>query len=158
MCHIILNADRKPLFCLIVKHRVNLSRRRIFGGQTVSAGKDGNILKITAAQRAEHIQIQRFSDTARLLGAVQHRNLFHGFRDRLQQMFPVERAVKTYLDKAAPASAVVLRIHHFFDCLADTSHGYDHMFCFRVAVILKQLVRGACFFADFAKQCLHNPR
>ena len=151
--HIVFDADGE-LFLGAGRLHVAVNGNDLAGGgvlgtQAIAAGIHRYVAEFGILQRGAHIQIQRFAQGARLLGAVEHRNALHGFGQRGDQVFRREGAIQAHLDQADLVARGVHVVHRLLDGFAHGAHGDDDALGVAGTIVIEQLIVGADLRVDF---------
>jgi hypothetical protein len=125
----------------------DVGRLGVLGAEAVTAGKKGTP-NCVPLHSSHNVQVQRLADGARLLGAVEHGDLLHGFRKHVEQVLCNERTVQVNLNQADLLAGALQVIDHFLDGLADGTHGDDDLLRIGSAVVVEGLVVGADLLVD----------
>src|ERR1041384_7774353 len=88
-------------------------------------------------QRVDDVEVQRLAARARVLGAIEHRDLLDGRRQRGDEALAVEGAIKAHLEDA---DLFAQRIHGLVRGLAAGAHEDDDALGVRRAVGLERRV------------------
>ncbi len=94
--HVVVDAEGEVVFRLglsqVVEHRLDQRRGELLGAETVTAADDGRVvgqfdqaLAHGFANGGTNVLVEGFTKGAGFLGAVEHGNFFHRFRQRLGQ-------------------------------------------------------------------------
>ncbi len=142
----------------VAVHRKDLAGGNVFTAQTVASGINGGMLEPAAAQRRHHIKVQRLTDGAGLLGAIQHGDGFDGIGQGTQQMLAGEGTVQAHLDKTRLFAAGTLIINDLLDGLADRAHCHNDLLGVGIAVVVKKVVVAADHGIDLVHILLHHAR
>ena len=113
--YIIVDADGEvvPLFAgHVVKDCFDLCRRRILGGEAVTAAQQGHPAA-GLQQCGADVLIKRLTQCAGFLGAIQRRQNPAACRKRGKQMLHGKRPVQMHLNHADLFSLFVEIVHHF---------------------------------------------
>ena len=116
------------------------------------------MLEPAAAQRRHHIKVQRLTDGAGLLGAIQHGDGFDGIGQGTQQMLAGEGTVQAHLDKTRLFAAGTLIVNDLLDGLADRAHCHNDLLGVGIAVVVKKVVVAADHGIDLVHILLHHAR
>ncbi len=161
MGDIIHDADGEVVLRLVLlqvfKYGNDLARCSVLGGQTVTAADNRNIAADFLEDGAD-VLIQRFAHSARLLGAVENRDLLDGLRQSLEEVLRGERAVQMNVNHTDLFALAHQEINGFGSGLCAGTHKDDDAFCILCAVVIKQLVRTAGNFADLVHVMLNSVR
>ena len=142
--HVVVNADGKAVFRLrggqVVIHCDDVRGRRILRAEAVPAADDRHILVLAALEGGHDVEIERLAERARLLGAVEHRNLLDRLRQRSNQMLRRERTVETDLDEADLLTLRGQVVDDLLGGVADRAHRDDDLLRVARAVVVEELV------------------
>ena len=97
------------------------------------------------AERADHVEVERLADRARLLGAVEHRDRAHRGGQRRDEVLDRERPEQPHLQHADLLAVGDEVLDGLVRDLGARAHHHDHALGLRVADVVEQLVvRGRC--------------
>ena len=150
-CEALLRSVLRQFF-IYGKHA---GRRGILAAQAIAAADDG-ALAARFAERGHNVQMERLGQSARLLGAVQHRDLLRGGRNGGQQLVGRERTVQADLHQTDLLALGGEVINDFLGHVADGAHGDDDAVCVGSTVVLEQLVVGTQLRVHLAHVFFHN--
>ena len=134
----------------------NPGRVGVLRSQAETTAVHRHVVKGRAFQCSHHIQEQRLTQGAGLLGSIQHRNVLHRLRQGSQQMLGAEGAIQVHLDHAHFFAARVQKIYGFLNGVAHRTHSHNHTVCVRRAVVVEQLVVPPRQVADGLHVFLHD--
>ena len=143
MREVIDNADGEAvlrgIFLQLVEHSEDLVRRRVLAAEAVAATDDDR-LAVRAVESSAYIEVQRLALGARLLRAIEHRDLLDGFRQLLQEVLHGERAVEMHVQQADLLALSIQVIHNLLRRLADGAHRDDHAIGILRAIVVEQVM------------------
>ena len=139
MGHIVDDTDGELFLFTVFVNSDDLSGSGVLGAQTVSAGKDGGIIKFAVFEGSHNVQIQRFTHSTGLFGSVEDGDLFDGLRNGANQVSSRERSVQSDFYKTVFAALSVQVVNGFFDGIADRTHGDDDMLGVGSTVVVEEL-------------------
>ena len=142
----------------VLVHGEDGSGGRILGTEAVASADDTDTGHAGGSQCGDDIQVQRLTQRAGLLGAVQNRNLLHGSGDRLDQLGSHERAVQANLDKTDLLAVGVHVVDDLLGHVADRAHCDDDAIRIGCAVVVEQLIIGAQLGVDLVHVLLDDGR
>ena len=147
---IIDNADSKTIFGFtttqFLEDARHHARRKFFTGKSVAATNNfwhrgTQSCGIGLAKLGDHIQVERFSGGARLLGTIQHGNVLYALWQRRQEMFSTKRPEQTHRQNADLLLLLLKQNSgHGFRGLHTGAHKNDDAFGVGRAVIIEQLI------------------
>ena len=88
----------------------------------------------------DDVEVERFAERSRFLGAIHDRDLFGGFRQRIDEVAGRKRAIEPDLEDAHLLALGVEPVNHFVDCLGARPHDDHHSFRLRVADVVEEPV------------------
>ncbi len=98
---VIVDADGEVILHLAVEvgeDSLDVGRREFLAAQTITAADDGDILAASFSHGCADIQVQRLTQRAGFLGAVQNSDLLHGCRNSSREHINGERTIEVNLD------------------------------------------------------------
>ena len=129
----------------LVEHRAHHGGRELLGRQAVAPAHDARARPLRAfvlgaAQRGDHVQVERVADRARLLGAVEDGDRAGGLGQRLKKILHREGAVEAHLEHAHLLAARHHPVDQFVRRLRARAHHDDHALGLRMADVVEQVV------------------
>src|SRR5699024_2392687 len=140
VCNVIHDTNSKFLFFSVVVNSNDLCRCGVFGTKSVTSGEYRNIFELRIFQSSYNIEIQRIAQSARVFCSVKNSDLFHRFRNRIDQGLRAERSVKTNFDNADFLSCCHQIIDSLFDSIVYRTHCNDHVLSVCSSIIVEQFV------------------
>jgi len=145
---VILNPDREfvlgPCLLELVEDALHHGRREFLRGNPIAPANYARVFEVARARsgkifakRGDNILIKRFTQRARLLGAIEHGNRSDSQRQRCHKGLCSERPIQPHLQQAKLLSPRVQMADSFFNRARARSHNNDHAFGIRCAHVVE---------------------
>ena len=160
MGHVVVDAQGEGSLRLI-GHQVEVSGDQaagahVLGAKAIASADDGNGAKLGAGQRSDHIEVQRLTQCAGLLAAIQHGDALDGFGQNVDEVLGTEGAVQVDIDHANLLAGGIEVIADLHQGVAGGAHGDDHILGIGGAVVVEGLIVGAQLLVDLIHVFDHN--
>ena len=103
--YIILNANGKVVLggggTHVVVHSLDHGGSKFLGAKAITASDNHDVFTAVLKQYGGHVLIQRLTQTAGLLRAVEHRQAFHGSGQSREEVFGAERTIEVHFEHTA---------------------------------------------------------
>ena len=151
--HVVHDADGEAVLGFaeleIVEHGDDLGRAGILGGEAIAAADEQRGFVAQVGDDALHIEVERFAQGTRFLGAVEDGDTLGRLRQGTEEILGRERTIQADGDQAELLAARFSQIvDGLLDGLADGAHGDDDVFGIRCAIVVEWQVVAAGQFAD----------
>ena len=127
----------------VLEHSHDVHRSIVLGGESVAAADDQRPY-VLLVESAYYVEVERLAGCAGFLGAVEHRDALYGLGQRRYEMLRAERPVEAYLYHTDLLAAGGPVIEGFLCDFAAGTHADDDVLGFGIAVVVKQMIIGAC--------------
>ena len=130
----------------VVEHGLGHGGGEFLGAEAVAAGEElGEHADLIAVfhKGGADVFVQRFTEGAGFLGAVEHGHGLHGGGHDVQHELGAEGTEQTNLDDTDVFALSVQVVDHFFHDVAGRAHGHDHAIGFGISVVVEGLVVAA---------------
>jgi len=159
MGHIVHDADGEVVLRLVqqqvVEHGLELGGGGVLAAEAVAAGIDGGTVALVDVGGAD-VLVQRLTNRADLLDAVQNGDLLHRLGHGGHQVLAGEGTEQVYLEEAHLLALGVQIVDHLLGAAAHGAHGHDDALGIRCAVVVEQVVLTAGQLADLRHVVLHD--
>ena len=127
-------------------NRLNITRFKFLRPQSISSTKYRNTIRYNRL----YILVQRFTNTARFFGTIQHRNCPHRFWQHTTERINRERPIQMYLDQSQSTWQVR---QCFFNRVNRAAHSDDNKFRIFITHIIDQVI----FAPRQFRKLIHTP-
>ena len=165
MGHVVVDTDGEPRLRIVlgklVEARLRHGGRELLAGQAVAAADHARQhLALTVRdgfrQRRRHVEEQRLTGRAGLLGAVEHGHLARGGGDGVEELFDGERAVQADEHHAHLFAVGVEVIDHRQEGFVAGAHHDDHAVGVVGAVVFDEVVLASGDAGQLVHRGLHD--
>ena len=123
----------------VVEDGLDLVRGRILRTEAVSSADDDGCVRLIVEERLD-VFIHRFSEGARLLASVEHRDRLNRGRESAEEELLREGPVEMDFDESDRFTSVVEVVDDLFGALAYGSHGDDDPVRIRGSVVVERMI------------------
>ena len=158
--HIVVDADGEVDLGLVLLQLLVDSEdgggRGILGAEAVAAADDLDVGLTGSGQSGDDVQIQRLTQSAGLLGAVEDGNLFHRLGNGGEQPLSGEGTIQMDVDHAHLLAAGDLVVHDLAGDIVDGADGNDDVLRVGSAVVVEGGVVGAQLLVNEGEVLIHH--